>query len=280
MTMASGPFRLALRAARSQSRPRVSIWQQHARRLSSVSDEISVMPLFARASVRDAIQQGLGSEGFCVIKDFAGADVALRMREEAERLYEEGHMFQSDSTDEFGQRMAKPGVFATELDGHEWEIAPTILDYTRSVLLQAPILLNHFFPHLRVSDRTYGTKLAVSLGAGSKYPKHCDNSGLPDQRKVTMVYYLNPHWEPSQGGELRVFTPNDGVQVVPPMADTLAMFWSDQVVHDVQPTLTATDEKNARRYALTLWLVSDNQNEIVNRNDPLYPLREKHFPTK
>lgn len=110
-------------------------------------------------------------------------------------------------------------------------------------------------------------------------PKHCDNSGLPDQRKVTMVYYLNPYWEPSQGGELRIFTKDDEIQVIPPLADTLAMFWSDQIVHDVLPTLTDTSAKDARRYALTLWLVSDNQDEIVNPKDKHFALRQKHFPS-
>jgi hypothetical protein len=77
-------------------------------------------------------------------------------------------MFQSMSTDENGNEMPKENVFASELDGHEWEIAPTILDYTASVVLQAPHLLNHFFPDLDISEQAYGTKLAVSLGAGSK----------------------------------------------------------------------------------------------------------------
>jgi Rps23 Pro-64 3,4-dihydroxylase Tpa1-like proline 4-hydroxylase len=94
-----------------------------------------------------------------------------------------------------------------------------------------------------------------------------------------MVYYLNPSWEPSQGGELRIYTKNDGIQVVSPVADTLAMFWSDQIVHDVLPTMNDITAKDERRYALTLWLVSDNQQEIVNPKDPLYPLRQTHFPS-
>lgn len=94
---------------------------------------------------------------------------------EAERLYEDGRMFQSLSNDEHGRSMPKENVFATELDGNEWDVAPALLDYTRSVLLQAPIVLNHFFPHLKMSQRTYGTKLAVSLGAGAK----CTSSSCP-----------------------------------------------------------------------------------------------------
>jgi Rps23 Pro-64 3,4-dihydroxylase Tpa1-like proline 4-hydroxylase len=91
-----------------------------------------------------------------------------------------------------------------------------------------------------------------------------------------MVYYLNPFWEASHGGELRIFSKN-GVVVVPPVADTLAVFWSDQVVHDVLPTLTNTSARDKRRYALTLWLVADNVNEIANPKDPLFETREKYF---
>lgn len=249
------------------------------KRWLSDGSDISVMPLFASESVRDQIQNGLQNDGYCIINGFAGADVALQMREEAHRLYEQGYMFPSQSTNEDGNAMVKENVYATELNGDEWELAPTLLDYTRSVVLQAPILLDHFFPHLQISRRMYGTKLAVSLGEGSKYPKHCDNSGLPDQRKVTMVYYLNPYWEPSHGGELRLFTKDQGIVSVEPQADTLAVFWSDQVVHDVLPTLTDTSAADKRRYALTLWLVTDNLREIAHPDHPLTPLRLQHFPT-
>jgi Rps23 Pro-64 3,4-dihydroxylase Tpa1-like proline 4-hydroxylase len=94
-----------------------------------------------------------------------------------------------------------------------------------------------------------------------------------------MVYYLNPQWDPSQGGKLRIFTKEETIFSVDPKADTLAMFWSDQIVHDVTPTTSSSiDIKEARRYALTLWLVSDNDEEIVNTKHPLYPNRQKHFP--
>lgn len=94
-----------------------------------------------------------------------------------------------------------------------------------------------------------------------------------------MVYYMNPSWDASQGGELRIYSKDHGVVVVPPKADTLAMFWSDQIVHDVLPTLNDISDAAQRRYALTLWLVSENESEIVNPKDPHYALRQTHFPT-
>lgn len=43
-------------------------------------DEITVLPLFASETVRDTIQQGLGKHGYCIIHDFAGAEIAQAMR--------------------------------------------------------------------------------------------------------------------------------------------------------------------------------------------------------
>ncbi|EQC40099.1 hypothetical protein SDRG_02753 [Saprolegnia diclina VS20] len=239
-------------------------------------DENVLLPLFP-PSTQEAIQHGLNTQGFCILRDFASSAISLAMRAEAEKLYAEGHMFQSNSVDANGNAYPKHNVFASELNGNEWDLAPTILHYTRSVMLQAPEMLNTLFPGLQMSSRAYASKLAVSLGDGASYPKHCDTAGLPDKRKVTMVYYLNPNWAPGHGGELRVFAPN-GTHVVEPRSDTLAVFWSDLVAHDVLPCETPVENIAARRYALTLWLVTDNPKHINDKSHHLYPLRQHHFP--
>ncbi|OQS04453.1 hypothetical protein THRCLA_03317 [Thraustotheca clavata] len=239
-------------------------------------DENVLLPLFPE-SVQETIKYGLNTQGFCILRDFASSDIAMAMRRESERLYAEGHMFQSNSVDAEGKSYPKLNVYASELNGNEWDIAPTILHYTRSIMLQAPEMLNKLFPGLQISSRAYASKLAVSLGEGASYPKHCDTAGLPDKRKVTMVYYLNPKWKLGDGGELRVFGP-DGTHVIEPHVDTLAVFWSDLVAHDVLPCENPIEDIDARRYALTLWLVTDNPRQINDKNHHLYPLRQHHFP--
>lgn len=47
---------------------------------SSEFDDIPLLPLFSSEAVRNTIQQGLGKDGYCIIQNFAGADVALKMR--------------------------------------------------------------------------------------------------------------------------------------------------------------------------------------------------------
>lgn len=65
--------------------------------------------------------------------------------------------------------------------------------------------MTHYFPDSAISSSTYGSKLAVATGGGSKYPKHVDNVALPDQRKLTVILYLNPEWDEANGGEIRLW---------------------------------------------------------------------------
>ena len=47
----------------------------------------------------------------------------------------------------------KHNVYALELDGHEWETAPSLLTYTRDVMMNVPSLLNELFPKAKISTR-------------------------------------------------------------------------------------------------------------------------------
>lgn len=70
-------------------------------------------------------------------------------------------------------------------------------------------------------------------------------------RLITCVYYLNSDWEPDHGGQLRVYVPgNDLVPKsqwdVPPSLDTLLVFRSHDVEHEVLSTIR-------ERMAITIW---------------------------
>jgi len=67
------------------------------------------------------------------------------------------------------------------------------------------------------------------------------------------VYYLNPNWEPSHGGQLRAFAGNNDQTPywdVAPVGDSLILFWSQSLLHEVLPHTS----KNSPRYAHTVWL--------------------------
>lgn len=251
-----------------------------ARQVGPWSDGLTVS---AAVKARHSdIMAALDANGYYTTTGFLGADACAAMRLEAEQLYASGEFMQSVSTDAHGQRFAKEGVHAVELDGDEWDRAAWLLEYTAQVMATVPAALNSHSPELCISEAAYGTKLAVATaGCGSKYPKHVDNSGSPDQRKLTMIYYLNPEWAPAMGGHLRLHLGgiDDEPVDISPEGDRVVLFWSDLIVHEVLPNLAPRgDRVRGDRYALTLWLVSGCQSQICDESQPAWQTVLAHFP--
>ena len=82
---------------------------------------------------------------------------------------------------------------------------------------------------------------------GTFYRRHLDTFSGEENRKLSLILYLNPSWLPSHGGELVIFDHNNRalVSVAPEMA-TLAVFLSEYHPHEVLPTY-------ANRYSIAGW---------------------------
>jgi Rps23 Pro-64 3,4-dihydroxylase Tpa1-like proline 4-hydroxylase len=116
-------------------------------------------------------------------------------------------------------------------------------------------------------------KLAVCIGDGSAYDKHYDNSGLDDTRKVTALYYMNFGWRPEMGGCFRIYNGDPIVTTdIEPIGDRLLVFWSDRLVHSVEPSFTPRGKED-HRYALTLWMTADSPDDIARDDEEV----ERHF---
>ena len=97
---------------------------------------------------------------------------------------------------------------------------------------------------------------------GARYTYHLDNPRRRNSRLLTAVFYLNAGWEEAQGGALRLLEPTTApgtddagppttiLGEVSPRLDTLVLFWSDSVPHEVLPPAQAGGP--ARR-ALSVW---------------------------
>ena len=62
---------------------------------------------------------------------------------------------------------------------------------------------------------------------------------------LTALFYLNAAWQPSDGGELRLFPYPHAAVRIPPLEGRLVLF-EPRMVHDVLPA-------HRRRYCFTLW---------------------------
>lgn len=82
---------------------------------------------------------------------------------------------------------------------------------------------------------------------GAFYRQHRDSFRGARNRLVSTVYYLNPDWQPRQGGELVIYR-DDGseVETVVPLYNRLVLFLSEEFPHEVLP---ATHE----RFSIAGW---------------------------
>ncbi len=81
---------------------------------------------------------------------------------------------------------------------------------------------------------------------GAFYKRHLDQFKSDDHRKISIITYLNPAWDPEDGGQLRMYLP-EGTMDVFPEAGRLVCFRSDLIEHEVLPS-------RRERLSLTGWL--------------------------
>ena len=71
---------------------------------------------------------------------------------------------------------------------------------------------------------------------GARYARHRDRFRDDDARVLSSVLYLNPEWNDSDGGELRIYADTDAWFIdVMPRGGTLVLFLSADFEHEVLP---------------------------------------------
>lgn len=85
-------------------------------------------------------------------------------------------------------------------------------------------------------------------GSGDFYKRHYDAFRGEANRVLSLVVYLNPGWQPSDGGELVLYqddTDLEGIRVTPAMG-TAVVFLSEDFPHEVLPA-------QRDRYSIAGW---------------------------
>lgn len=81
---------------------------------------------------------------------------------------------------------------------------------------------------------------------GSFYKKHLDQFRSQQLRQITCILYLNFDRKENDGGELRIFTDEGTIEIIP-NACKFICFRSDQIYHEVLIC-------KSKRYSITGWL--------------------------
>jgi SM-20-related protein len=85
---------------------------------------------------------------------------------------------------------------------------------------------------------------------GAFYKAHLDRHAGTQDRVVTVILYLNPDWQPGDGGELKLWTESGeksgNFQLIEPRLGTLVCFMAGEFWHEVLPA-------NKTRMSITGW---------------------------
>ncbi len=96
---------------------------------------------------------------------------------------------------------------------------------------------------------------------GNYYKRHVDAFKGQANRVLSLVSYLNPQWQDTDGGELVIYTQagdEQGVNVLPEFG-TLAIFLSEDFEHEVKPAMRD-------RYSIAGWFRVNSS--TADRVDP------------
>jgi SM-20-related protein len=81
---------------------------------------------------------------------------------------------------------------------------------------------------------------------GTAYARHVDRPLSRDQRRVSLVLYLNAHWSPADGGVLRMHADAGRYRDIEPVGGRLVLFLTEARAHEVLST-------RSERLSLTGW---------------------------
>lgn len=243
-------------------------------------DELRVLESSVAESLKRhsaALLKGLREEGFWA-SDGPVLPPTLRgaMRSEVEALWAGGAFAKSQSVLGKDLYYDKHNVYATEIDGSKYEVAPRMVHYTVSTTKAFAELVSGAFPEANLSGSFIGNKLNLCVGHGAYFDPHLDVGvqEKPFNRKLTVLIYLNSAWRPDLGGEITIL--GEGATEaeatasnhrsktaafpakLAPTSGRWVVFWSDRMLHRVEAS-QAPHGIDDYRISYTIWLCTQEE---------------------
>ena len=194
----------------------------------------------------ELIADGLAGNGYAVVDHFLS-------KQEVDSILSLG-LFEEESLHQF----RKAGIGKTQGlhvnenirgDYIQWldiKTAPTPVKVYLNRLTELALFLNRA---LYLSLKDHEVHMTV-YPKGSFYKRHLDQFKGDDHRKLSVICYLNHDWTEADGGQLRMYLPDEARDFAP-IAGRLICFRSDQIEHEV---LAARRD----RISLTGWLLDQS----------------------
>ncbi|WP_217475782.1 2OG-Fe(II) oxygenase [Stutzerimonas stutzeri] len=182
----------------------------------------------------------LAARGWSLQSAFLAQDVTQKLADECRRRYAEGALAPA-GVGRGEEQAVREGIRGDHIHWLE-EGQAQVCDAYLALMDQLRQTLNR---ELFLGLEEFECHFAL-YPPGAFYQTHLDRFRDDDSRCVTAVVYLNPDWQPADGGELRLYLPDASSFDIAPLAGDLLMFLSGDFPHEVLVT-------QAERLSLTGW---------------------------
>jgi SM-20-related protein len=193
----------------------------------------------------DRLLDDLAGQGWSVVPEFLSDDLVKKILQEQKLLIHEGRFRNAGigRGDSFQVRPEIRGDKVMWLD--QGQLSNAQNEYLRKIEDLRILLNKEFFLGLNNFECHFAHYPPQTF-----YKKHIDQFKQTSYRIISCILYLNQEWKAEDGGQLRIYTPEDNPNHyfdVLPTAGTFVCFRSEDIPHEVLPT-------SRERYSVTGWL--------------------------
>ena len=194
----------------------------------------------------DHISQEIYSNSYVVVDNFVDESFRMALLKEQTDLLNQGQ-FTKAAIGKGNQKQVRAEIRSDEV---LW-MDPTVLSPLQAIFWEKvaevqQVLNRRCFLGLKSFEGHF-----ARYPIGSFYKRHLDQFHAVPHRIVTLILYLNESWTEADGGQLRMYFPQeDGserVEDVLPLGGRLVVFLSEEIPHEVLPT-------HKERISITGWL--------------------------
>lgn len=201
--------------------------------------DAAVLPMFATGAVADAIAE----QGYCVVRNVLPDNLVQQLNNDC-REREAMGLFERAEIGGGLEKRLEPEIRGDHIHWwHREQASPSQAKFQQYM----ERLQTYLAGELRLPLAEFEMHFAV-YPPGAGYAAHLDQIRGRGFRLISMTFYLNPVWKPAWGGQLRLLL-DDGPVDIEPLANTMVLFRSDTVLHEVLQT-------NHTRRTVTSWFRS------------------------
>jgi SM-20-related protein len=190
----------------------------------------------------DAVADGLAENGFAVVDNFLTPEEVDQILQ-VDEFKDSANQFKKAGIGKKQDLQINEGIRGDYIHWLDKNNAPPAIEIYLNRLAE---LIQYLNQSLFLSLKDYEVHMTV-YPAGTYYKRHLDQFKADDHRKLSIICYLNTVWTDKNGGQLRMYLPDQSLDVLP-LAGRLVCFRSDRIEHEVLP---ATKE----RLSLTGWIL-------------------------